>query len=321
MNKKILSLFLALSLLLLPISLIGCANEPSRDGELDIVVTVFPIYDWVKNLLGEAAEGASITLLLDNGVDLHSYQPTFEDIERIAGCDLFVYIGGESDAWVDEVLKVSAAPNRRVLNLMEVLGDKLLYEEHDHEDGDAEHGHGEEADEHIWLSLKRAGILCEAISEELTALDAAHALQYETALSEYRARILALDLRYEEAIAAASKDTLIFADRFPFRYLTDDYGLNYHAAFSGCSTETNATPQTIISLAERVDALDLHYVLKLEGSTHKTPETVVASTRSGDREILSLHSLQSVSRAEIADGASYLLIMENNLAVIRTALS
>lgn len=318
MKKRILSLLLAAVLLFCPLSLVGCGRTPEEDGSLDIVVTVFPIYDWVKNLLGEKAEEASITLLLDNGVDLHSYQPTFSDIEKIASCDLFVYIGGESDAWVDDVLKVAGAEGRRVLNLTEALGDAVLTEKHDHDH--EEDDHEEDTDEHIWLSLRRASVLCGAISEELCVLDPTNASLFAANCEAYRAKLAALDARYAETVAAGKKDTLLFADRFPFLYLTEDYGLAHYAAFSGCSTETNATPEMIIFLAERIDALGLTCVIKLEGTTHKTPETVIASTETKDQKILVMNSLQSIGAQEIAAGVTYLSVMEDNLAVLVEAL-
>ena len=306
--------------------LTGCgAGKPERaaaEDRLQIVVTVFPAWDWLEHVLGENPAQAEVTWLLRSGVDLHSYQPTVEDILRISACDLFIYVGGESDGWVKDALREASNPNRRVLSLLDALGDDAREEERV-EGMQPERGEEEEEsalDEHVWLSLRNAAALTEAISKALQELDPAHAEDYRRAAASYTQELRALDGMYQQAVDAAGVRTLLFADRFPFRYLTEDYGLSYYAAFAGCSAETEASFETILFLARKTDELGLPAVLTLEGSDHRIAETVVQSTGAGDQKILELDSMQSVREKDAAAGKSYLSIMESNLAVLREAL-
>ena len=244
--KKITALLLALFMLVGALAGCGKQNDTNQTDKLSIVTTIFPEYDWVREILGEKADNAEITMLLDNGVDLHSYQPTADDIVKISDCDLFVYVGGESDEWVEDALRNAANGNMKVINLLEVLGDSVKTEEivegmqeaeHEHEDAE-EHEHEEEADEHVWLSLKNAKMLVRVISKALQELDPDSKDIYAANADAYVKKLSALDAEYQAAVDAASNKTILFGDRFPFRYLVDDYGLHYYAAFVGCSTET-----------------------------------------------------------------------------------
>jgi len=267
-------------------------------------------------------------MLLDNGVDLHSFQPTAQDVAAISNCDLFLYTGGESDAWVDDALANAANPERVTMNLMDILGDRVKTEEvvegmqetEEHHGPEEDHDHGEEHDEHIWLSLKHAAVLCDAIADALGALDPDHRSTYTENAAAYIQKLTDLDQRYQAAVNAAPHRTLLFADRFPFRYLVDDYGLTYYAAFSGCSAETEASFETVAFLAGKVDALALPCVLTIEGTTHRVAETVVDNTRTKDQAILTLDSMQSVTAADVAAGTSYLAVMEQNLETLKAAL-
>lgn len=301
--------------------------EAGREEPLQIVTMIFPEYDWVQNILGDKAADAEVTMLLDNGVDLHSYQPTAADILKIAGCDLFIYVGGESDEWVDDALAQAVNPDMVVLNLLETLGDTVKEEEivEGMEEGDHDHDHEEaegeaEYDEHVWLSLRNASVICGAVSDALSDLDPANAAVYSENLKAYREKLDALDRQYEEAVTAAPVKTLLFGDRFPFRYLTDDYGLDYYAAFAGCSAETEASFETILFLANKVDELALHTVLTIEGSDHRIAETIVENTKAKDQEILSMDSMQSTTSKDVADGAAYYSVMEKNLEILKQAL-
>ena len=502
MMKRIICALLALTLA--AGFLAGCGKHTARDTEkentgLRIVTTIFPAYDWVRTLLGGKAEEAELTMLLDNGVDLHSYQPTAEDMVRIADCDLFIHVGGESDAWVDAALEGTANPNRRVINLMDVLRDSIKTEEarpgmqaeHGHHHGysrfadsdvqdrtladwtgswqsvysflqdgtldavmarkaengnktaeeyrdyyqtgyqtdvekinidgetgtmefirngvsakaayqyrgyqvydyasgsrgvryffeaaggdkaapryvqfsdhgiapgKAEHFHiysgndgfdalsqemenwptyypselsgGEiaaemleheqkEYDEHVWLSLKNARTLCSAIAAALGELDPDNQQAYAAGAADYLAQLDALDARYQQAAEQAARNTLLFADRFPFRYLVDDYGLNYYAAFAGCSAESEASFETVSFLAGKVDALKLPVVLTIEGQQHKIAQTVVQNTREKNQAILSMDSMQGTTAADAAGGVTYLSVMERNLLTLQQAL-
>ncbi len=343
--KKYLSIALCLLMLLGIMS--GCAAEPPADhpgnvtsendptdipaGEtLSIVTTIFPEYDWVMQLLGDKAEQAEVTMLLDNGVDLHSYQPTADDIVKISTCDMFVYVGGESDEWVEDVLSEAQNKDMIVVNLLEALGDAVKEEEikegmqedeHEHEEDEEEHDHEEvEYDEHVWLSLKNAAVLCRHIADKLGQIDTANKTAYDANAEAYIEKLNALDAEYKAAVSAASVKTLLFGDRFPFRYLTDDYGLDYYAAFVGCSAETEASFETIVFLANKVDELDLHAIMQIESADGKIARTIKESTASKDQAILTMDSMQSTTSADVANGASYLTIMEQNLAVLAEAL-
>ena len=486
------------------------AGDSTGDKSMKIVTTIFPEYDWVKTILGEKADNAELTLLLDNGVDLHSYSPTVQDIAKIKECDMFIYVGGESDEWVEDVIETSGNSDMVVINLLDVLGDSVKDEEvvegmeheheHEHEhskevstfedsevkdralsdwegdwqsayplvlDGsldeawehkaeegdktadeykdyytagyktdytaisihddiitftddkgnvtksaykyngyyiqnwstgtkaamyrfeaedkeagapiyiefndhiiepaDAEHfhirmsnesydaivdpegnwptffdaslspegvceevmGHGkheddeeeeEEKDEHVWLSLKNASVLCDDIANELGNIDTANKDLYKSNAEAYKAELANLDSEYKAAVDSASVKTLLFGDRFPFRYLVDDYGLEYYAAFAGCSAESEASFETIVFLSEKTDELGLPAIMTIEGSDQKIAETVKENTSSKDQKILILNSLQSTTSADIENGTTYLSVMTENLEVLKEAL-
>ncbi len=501
--KKRYTLFLVF--LILSSLLAGCGQTVSQkqsqaeNGQLRIVTTIFPEYDWVREILGEQMAEADVRWLLDNGVDLHSYQPTADDLVLLSDCDLFLYVGGESDAWVEEALEQTANPNRKVINLLDVLGDAAKTEElkpgmqteegHHHgfahfadsdvqdraltdwsgtwqsvypflQDGtldevmeqkaqagektteevrqyyetgyqtdvetiviDGEAGtitfvkngvsaqaeyqyqgyqiydypsgsrgvryffaavagdedapayvqfsdHGiqpgqaghfhiysgedgfdalseemehwptyypsawigeeiaeemleheeEEWDEHVWLSLKNAQVLCEEIASALAEVDPAHEKTYQTNAETYLEKLSALDQQYQQTVAQASQKTVLFADRFPFRYLVDDYGLDYYAAFAGCSAESEASFETVSFLARQVDRLALPCVLTIEGQQHPIAETVVEATQDKNQSILTMDSMQSVTAEDAKQGVTYLSVMEQNLQVLQAAL-
>ena len=378
--KKILSLIL-LSLLA-AFALTGCGGQtPAKDekkpAKLSVVTTIFPVYDWTREIIGDESSHVELTMLLDKGVDLHSYQPTAEDILKISNCDVFIYVGGESDEWVKDALKTATNKNMIVVNLMDVMGNRARPEEHvegmeedEHHDHDHDHDHGhedhdhdaaqgdhhdthheehdhdhdatheghephdhdavseehkhehheDEYDEHIWLSLKNAAVLCNAIENALERADAAHAEAYRKNAAAYKEKLAALDTEYQTVLAAAPGKTVLFGDRFPFRYLVDDYGLTYYAAFSGCSAETEASFKTIAFLAGKADELNLPAVLTIEGRTHKIAETVVQNSSVPSRKILTLDSLQSTTGAEAAQGKTYIDVMKNNLDILNQSL-
>lgn len=340
--KKITALLLALFMLVGALAGCGKQNDTNQTDKLSIVTTIFPEYDWVREILGDKADNAEITMLLDNGVDLHSYQPTADDIVKISDCDLFIYVGGESDEWVEDALRNAANGNMKVINLLEVLGDSVKTEEivegmqeeeheyedaeeHEHEDAHAhedaeEHEHEEEADEHVWLSLKNAKMLVRVISKALQELDPDSKDIYAANADAYVKKLSALDAEYQAAVDAASNKTILFGDRFPFRYLVDDYGLRYYAAFVGCSAETEAGFETISFLAKRVDELKLPCVLTIEGAQHKIAETVVRNTTAKNQRVLTMDSMQSTTSKDVKNGTTYLSVMEKNLSVLKEAL-
>ena len=320
--KKILALLLALWIPAAVLS--GCApqDDSAASNKLNIVTTIFPAYDWVREILGDETDRAEITMLLDSGVDLHSYQPTVDDIVKISDCDLFLYVGGESDGWVDDALKNAPNKERKVIRLLDVLGDSAKAEETVEGMQEEEHDHEEEAeyDEHIWLSLKNAQVLVAAISKALQETDPARKDAYAANAAAYAEKLSALDGEYRAAVDSGKYKTLLFGDRFPFRYLADDYGLDYYAAFPGCSAETEASFETVSFLAGKMDALGLPCVLTIEGTQHKIAETIVQNTAQKNQQVLTMDSMQAVTANDAASGVSYLSIMEKNLSVLKKAL-
>jgi len=344
----------------------SAASETKTDDtnkKLSVVCTIFPEYDWIRELVGDKKDNYEITYLMDKGVDLHSYQPTAEDIAKIANCDLFVYVGGESDGWVKDALKESKNDKMQVVNLLEALGNNVKEEEvvegmqeedehdHDHgkkEDADHDHEHKEDADhdhehkddadhdhdhdedghhhdeveydEHVWLSLRNASSLVNELAARLQIIDPENKDYYAGTAAEYTSKLGDLDSRYLAAVKKAKNKTVLFGDRFPFRYLVDDYGLKYYAAFVGCSAETEASFETVAFLAKKADELKLNNVLVIENSDQKIAKKIVETTKAKDQKIVEMNSMQSVTADQIADGATYLGIMEANLKALEAAL-
>lgn len=500
MKKKYISILLIVIITIFNLAACGQkSNNITDNGKVKVVTTIFPEYDWVKEIVGDKAADIELTMLLDNGVDLHNYQPTASDILKVANCDLFIYVGGESDAWVEDALKQSVNKNMKVINLLDVLEDNVkteesmpgmqAEEEHNHgythfadsdvrdrslsdwagdwqsvypyleeglfdevmerkaESGDktaeeykayyetgyktdvsqiiiddtnnticfvkngiaskaeyeykgyqiydyssgnrgvryffeaiddssaapkyvqfsdhginpgkAEHFHiyagddgfdalseemdnwptyypsdmsatqiaddmleheEKEYDEHVWLSLKNVEVLCEKIAEELGNIDPDNKDIYKANVSEYVAKLDSLDSQYKTVVSNASQKTLLFGDRFPFRYLVDDYGLSYYAAFAGCSAESEASFETVLFLAQKIDELGLKNVMTIEKSDQKIAKTIIQNTKDKNQNILTLDSMQSTTNEDVKNGATYYSIMENNLNVLKEAL-
>lgn len=318
MKKMILCLT---ALIMIIGGLTGCAAVPADDGRPEVVCTTFAQYDWVRRIT-EGTDRLHITLLVGSGRDMHSYNPSVADIAAITESDLLIYGGGVSEAWVGKI-----AENRRsgeTLNLMEVLGDGVRREElpegaeeehdhdHDHDDGHL-HEHDEnEADEHVWLSLRNASLFCGQIAEALCRLDGANADLYRHNSEAYCEELASLDREFASLVASSAKKTLIFADRYPFRYLAEDYGLSCYAAFPGCSSESDASFETVIVLAEKVDETGAPGVLVIDGSDEKVAHAVLGATKEKTGQIFRVDSMQSVVDPEKKD---YLETMRQNLAV------
>lgn len=330
-------------------------QDETEDGKISVVTTIFPEYDWVKEIAGDN-ENVDITLLLDNGVDLHNFQPTADDIVKISTCDLFIYVGGESDEWVEDALAEAVNKDMKVINLLDVLGESVKEEElvegmqgeeegHDHEEAQDEKEHdderddeeehddekaqdedtheeeeGPEYDEHVWLSLKNAKVLCEKIADEMSAIDKEHADKYKENVTAYNQKLTQLDEEYKTAVSEAKQKTILFGDRFPFRYLADDYGLDYYAAFVGCSAESEASFETITFLAGKVDELGLSAIMQIESADGLIAETIKNNTKDQNQTILTMDSMQATTLEDIENGASYYSAMENNLNVLKEAL-
>lgn len=303
--------------------LTGCGTPGNAEKKLSVVTTIFPEYDWVMQIMGSRAKEADVKLLLDNGVDLHSFQPTAQDIVTISNCDVFVYVGGESDEWVEDALKEAVNKDMVVINLLEALGEDVKEEEivegMEAEEEDGEEEEGPEYDEHVWLSLRNTEKLFGKIRDALIAADPAGKDIYSENTESYIAQLNALDGKYQAAVDNAPVGTLLFADRFPFRYLVDDYGLNYYAAFVGCSAETEASFETIAFLADKVKELNLTHVMTLEGSDGRIAQTVIA-TAGVEADILAMNSIQFCTAQDVKAGVTYLSIMEKNLDMLTQAL-
>lgn len=292
-------------------------DAASGEKRLSVVCSIFPQYDFCREIAGDMID---IQLLLKSRVDLHNYKPSADDILKIRNCDLFIDIGGESDEWADDVLETLSDNAQQTLSLIDTVEAKEeeeiegAEEEHGH-DGDEEHE--KELDEHVWTSLKNAKLIVAAIESKLSSLDAANAAQYKKNASAYLEKLSDLEARYAQTAEKAKKKVLVFADRFPFRYLADDYSIKCFAAFAGCSAETQASFETIAFLAQKVKENGLKYVLKIDGSDGAVAETVASQSGA---EIKTLNSCQSVSEDDINNGATYISIMEENLAVLGEVL-
>ena len=303
---------------LMGVSMCACSFLTSDSDKLSIVTTIFPEYDWVRNIAGDNIDNIDLTLLCDNGVDMHSFQPTASDIVKISSCDVFVYVGGESDEWVEDVLKEAVNEKMQVVKLMDVIGESAVEEEivegmqaEDEDEGGAGY------DEHVWLSLKNAQECVRAIAAAMGDADPINNKKYFLNANGYNNTLHELDLKYEEAVNNAGRDTILFADRFPFRYMTDDYNLNYYAAFAGCSAETEASFDTVVFLAGKVDELGLNVVITIDSGDPAIAKTIIENTSSKNQEILVMDSMQST---KTSDNRSYVEIMESNLEVLEKAL-
>ena len=312
---------LAVLTALISILFTGCAGEITNaqkheDSALSIVCTMFPGYDWTKEIT--AGQDVKLTYLLSGGIDMHNYQPSTKDMIAISDCDLLIYVGGESETWIDNVLKESTNPDRQVIRLMDVISDSLKEEEI--KEGMQAEEEDSAYDEHIWLSVKNAETLCNAVCDTLCEIQPESAEAYQSNLNAYTQKLNALDKEFETMIEQSSMKTIVFGDRFPFLYLADDYGLDYYAAFAGCSAETEASFQTIAFLAEKLNELNSNTIFTIENADTSVARAVIANTESKNQQIVELNSMQSVSQKEIAGGVSYLTIMQENFNILKEAL-
>lgn len=346
-------------------------DKKEKEDKIKITCMIFPQYDWLRQVIGEENDRYDIELLLDSGAELHSYQPTVEDMAKISSSDFFFYVGGESDSWVTDAIKSAKNPNLKAVSLLEMLKDYAKEEEeiegameHRHTDHETEeelekHGksldekakkelekngdtssektkderenqdeiskendHAKEYDEHLWLSIRNAEVAVDKISEILSKLDIENASTYQENSQAYEQSLQSLDEEYQDMAEHAKRKTILFGDRFPFRYLADDYGLHYYAAFEGCSAETGVSFETIIFLAGKMDEQNLPAIFTLENSNEQLAKAIVENTKGKNQEILTLHSMQSVTKKQIQeDGISYLGLMRENLKVMRKALN
>ncbi len=317
--KKLTSIIcLLLIVALLPV--FSSCQAPDDDGRITIVCTLFPQYDWVKNIVGNS-DKIDVTLLIKNGSDPHSYQPSAKDVMEISSCDMIVYQGGEADLWVQEAIQRANAESTVKVALSEIEGMTLRdisASSHSHEEHDHDHSH-ETTDEHLWLSLSNAITATKALTEAICALDPDGEEIYKQNSAEYISRLTDLDNEYRSATESITDSFVLFADRFPFVYLLEDYGIDYSAAFEGCSADVDAGFDTVLSLIKEADAHGVKYIAVTE-SSDKSLATTVASSAGSDIEIIVMNSLQSVTSRQIDEGADYIGIMRENLSALKTLI-
>lgn len=306
----------------------GCGENAARYGTKDkakisIVCTVFPVYDWVRNIVGNENGNVEIKLLMKGG-DLHSFQPSARDIADAVTADMFIYIGGTSDRWADDVVKNNRTEDKAI-RLFDILGDSLEGEQHkEGMEPEEHHGHEEheeEYDEHVWLSLKRASKTVRALTERLCSIDGANSAEYMRNSASYINKIDELDREYAAAAAQSRNKTVIFADRFPFLYMTEDYGIDYYAAFPGCSADAEASFGTVVFLADKADKLGKNTLIVLEGSKQSIADAVISNAKHRNIKTAVMDSCQSTDSSDAADGADYLEIMRGNLVSLKEALN
>ncbi len=335
--KRLLFLLLSLSLVLLNVS---CGAPATEDVELRIVTTVFPQYDFVRAICADSAGSVSITMLLPPGSESHDYEPSLSDLKLIGECDLFICVGGETDSWVeDAVAAVGSEVNvMRLTEHVELLCEEdggILDTEHSHEHGEPSHdwdahtandvhslhgqtGHEHKLDEHVWTTAENAAILTEAICDELCRLRPSLANSFRSCGGQYAALLRELDGEYLELCESASRNKLYFADRFPFRYLTEHCSLEYEAAFSGCSSDSEPSLSVIAQLTRDIKANNVPLLLTTEFSSQSAPRFIADEAGC---EIATLHSYHNVSREDFETGVTYLELARQNLSVLRRALS
>jgi len=345
---------IGLSILVAIMMVLGCAKKEStgssvtesssaaesnseENKKLSIVTTIFPAYDWVKQVVGDN-KNVEISFLIDKGVDLHSYQASAADIAKITDSDLFVYVGGESDDWAEDIIKEN--PNLKYINMVDSIGEAALAEElvegmqdeeehdhegeeHAHEEGEHAHEEGEhedgeeEIDEHVWLSIKNAETIVSAIEAKLAEIDPDNKAEYEKNANDYLAKLDELDKEYKDTLSSIQNKTIIVGDRFPFRYLVNEYGINYYAAFKGCDAGSEASFETVKFLANKMDELNMTDIFIIDGSKGDLAKTIVDNTKDKNAKVLVLDSMQSTKSS---DNASYLDIMKKNLEVLKEVL-
>ncbi len=314
--------FLASVLTLFP----ACNSADSN--KIKVVCTIFPEYDWVREVITNNEDKFELTLL-GNGADMHNYQATVSDLTKISTADLFIYVGGESDAWIEKALESPKNKERKELNLLSILGNSALEEEEKEgmaeESGEQEeHSDETEIDEHVWLSVRNAQIFVTEISKTIGEIDTSQKTLYQTNATNYNKKLSTLDGWFTKEVQSRQSSlteneniTLMFGDRFPFRYLTNDYNLDYYAAFKGCSAESEVTVAKIPFLAQKVDELNIKIILKIENSPDSVAKAIKNNTTSKDQTILTLNSMQN---SNLSSNQTYFQVMVENFIILTQAI-
>ncbi len=310
--KKIVAYFLLTSILFTGIT--ACEKKEKNNEKINIVCTMFPQYDWTRELIKGVEDKIELVLLVDNGADIHSYQPTAEDILVLGNCDMAIYTNGVSDEWVAEAIKKSQNSIKQI-KMMDIAC------ENEHEEEHVLSGEHYHEDEHVWLSLENAEEICEEIAQGLIEIDAERGEIYKNNLKSYTKKLEALDNEYEKEIKKANNKTLLFADRFPFAHLVEDYDLSYYAAFPGCSAESEASFEVVAHLAEKMEKENLPAAIVIDNGNDRLAKTIIENTKSKNAKIITMKSMQSVKKEEIEDKITYIGIMEENLEALKVALN
>jgi len=310
--KRIVSLIIAVMLI---ISLSACSTNTKENisDKLNIVATIFPQYDFVRQLTKDKAD---VQMLLSPGAEFHSFEPTVSDIMAINSCDIFIYTGGESDTWIDSILASSENKDMTVISLMDCVSLHQYDDSHDHEH---EHGHNHShTDEHIWTSPINAIEICEIICDEIKAKDPQNAEFYSNNLQSYTEKLRELDSDFRNITSTAARDTFVFADRFPLKYFALEYGLKYHAAFSGCSEDTEPGAQIIAQLTDIVKSKNIPAVFKIELSSDSIGNAICKETGA---KLLTFYSCHNISKGDFEKGETYLSLMKKNTESLKIALN
>jgi zinc transport system substrate-binding protein len=308
--EKFLVFTLAFCVLALPLS--SCGGE--EQSGVSVVTTIFAPYDFARTIAGE---NASVKMLLSPGADSHTYDPSMQDQLAIQKCDIFIYVGGASDFWVDEILTSVGNPDMKVIKLIDHT-EGLICADHSHDHTEEhEHDHGE-YDEHVWTSPRNASLACNAIAAALCEVDAENADIYKANLAAYKAELTALDNEIKSIVANGKRTEIVFGDRFPLIYFTEAYGLTYHSAFPGCASDTEPSAATIAALIKKVNSDGIPVVFHLELSTGNIAETICEAT--GAKK-LRFNACENVSKDDFLSHVTYIDLMRHNANVLREALS
>lgn len=298
-------------------SLCACSSESSYSssdsGKLKIVSTVFPPYDLAKQIAGDNAE---ISILLPPGSEIHNYEPSAKDMIAIRNCDIFLYIGGENEQWAEKLINSNDTENVTAVKLIDYV--PVLSEDEDEHDHDHDHEHEHETDEHIWTSPKNAQLMLSAVYDAICKVDPSDKQTYTKNKDAYAKQLSDLDNAYRSAVDNAKNKTIVLADKFPFRYLAHEYGLEFSAAFAACSDESEPGVSTMIKLTKTIKENNIPAVYYLEFSSTKIADTLCDET--GATKLM-LHSCHNVSKQDIENNVSYVDLMKQNLENLKLTLN
>ena len=308
------------------IGLTGCGSGKDGQsashedtGRLKVVTTIFPQYDFVRAIAGDQVE---LSMLLSPGAETHSYEPTPQDIRQIGECDLFIYIGGENDTWVEKILDSVDNPDMQTLKLMDCVTvlpeEEVEGMEHEHED-EEEHDHeGPDMDEHVWTSPKNAILIMDKICQMLSDMDPEHADAYAENAKSYEAELTALDQDFREVVADGKRTEVVFGDRFPMRYFAEEYHLTWYAAFSGCATDTEASASTIAFLTDKVKEDQIPVVFQMELGSGNIAGSIAETTGA---KVLTFQSCHNLTKEQFEAGVTYVDLMRENIEALKEALN